>query len=98
MKQYHLMEDSPQILFRRHRSLALDVAAEQGEFRFFCEFLAPSFSRFSKARAFHHPDPAFSRLFLIEKGTQWKRKFAKVYAKSGNVCKKTRRFCRYVSR
>ena len=69
MKQYHLMEDSPQILFRRHRSLALDVSTEQGEFRFFCEFLAPSFSRFSKARAFHHPDPAFSRLFLIEKGS-----------------------------
>lgn len=69
MKQYHRMEDSPQILFRKHRTLALDVAAEQGEFQFFCEFLAPSFSHFTEARGFHHPDPSFSRLFLIEKGS-----------------------------
>ena len=65
MKQYRLMEDSPQILFRKHRTLALDVAAGQGEFRFFCEFLSPSFSHFSFSLSFHHPDPSVSRLFLI---------------------------------
>lgn len=68
MKHYHLMDDSPQILFRKHHSLSLDVATEKGEFQFFCDFLSPSFSTFPEARGYHHPDPSFSRLFLIEKG------------------------------
>ena len=68
MKQYHLVDDSPQILFRKHYTLTLDVATEKGEFQFFCDFLSPSFSTFPEARGYHHPDPSFSRLFLIEEG------------------------------
>lgn len=68
MKQYYLKDDSPQILYRRHRTLSLDISTEKGEFQFNCEFITPSYSTFQKAASFYHPDPPFSRLFVIEEG------------------------------
>lgn len=69
MTQYRLIDDSPQVLCRKYPALSLDVSTEKGHFQFYCEFITPSYSTFKCDASFYHPDPPFSRLFIIEEGS-----------------------------
>lgn len=68
MQKCCLMDESPQILYRNYRNLKLDIATENGNFEFNCEFVCPSHSSFGKTEEYYHPDPPVSRLFVIEDG------------------------------
>lgn len=69
MTQYYRMNDTLQLLARTCPVLSLDITTGKGGFQLFCEFLAPSNSTFQKASGFYHPNPPFSRLFIIEHGS-----------------------------
>ena len=69
MQEYIQVNETPECLFRKYRSLALDVVLPEGSFQLHCDFICPSHSHFTFAIGFHHPTPPFSRLFFIKQNS-----------------------------
>ncbi len=68
MQNVIIINDARNNLHAKHLKIEQTVSTEEGEFLLCCEFLTPSFSHFQKLSSFHHPNPPFSRLFVMENG------------------------------
>lgn len=87
MQEYIQVNETPECLFRKYRSLALDVVLPEGSFQLHCDFICPSHSHFTFAIGFHHPTPPFSRLFFIKQNSATIRMDGKNhYLEPGDIC------------